>query len=418
MESLKKQLIIWSAVLLAAVVATFLLPRLKLLQDAGYVLIGWGRWEIELTAVTLILIFIVGFVLFYAAIRLFGLLLRLPTLLRERKSQAEADAAFQKLLHGLRQAAEGNWEDAERVLVEGAALSGQALVHYLTAARAAHQRGALKQRDEYLRKAREVEPDAEVAVKLTEAELHVANEDFDKAVKSLQRLEKIAPGNAQVLRLMHQVYTRLGKWDALARLLPRLRKSKALLEAEVRLLELEAYSTLLREAAKSRDPKALEEAWQKVPEALRKEADLQAIYFAAMIEAGAGETVEPELRRTLTRHWDDTLVVLYGALELADAAAQLAHAEAWLKRHGDDPVLLRVLGKLALRAGDLDKAEDYLTRSLECKPMAETYRLLGDLFMQRGESDKAAECYRRGLMLATRAVIEEVEAHPEGGTAP
>lgn len=415
MEALKKQLIIWSAVLLSAVVVAFLLPRLKLLQNAGYVLIGWGRWEIELTAVTLILIFIVGFVLFYAAIRLTALLIRLPVLLRQRREQAQADAAFQKLLHGLKEAAEGNWEQAEKILIEGAALSGQALVHYLTAARAAHQRGALRQRDEYLKKAREIEPDAEVAVKLTEAELHVANEDFDQALKSLQRLEKIAPANAQALRLMHQVYTRLGKWDALTKLLPRLRKNQALLEAEVRLMEMEAYSALLRKAAKMHDPKALEEAWQKIPDPLRKEADLQAIYFAAMIEAGAGEAVEPELRRTLTRHWNETLLVLYGALELPDAAAQLAHAETWLKRHGDDPILLRVLGKLALRAGELDKAEDYLTRSLEKQPTAETYRLLGDLFLQRGESDKAAECYRRGLMLASKAVIEEVEAHPEGG---
>jgi len=414
MQALKKQLILWSSVLLVAVVAAFLLPRLKLLQDTGYVLIGWGRWEVELTAVTLLLIFIVGFVLFYAAVRLTGLLIRLPVAMHQRREQARGDAAFRSLLQGLREAAEGNWSRAEQMLIENAALSGQSLVHYLTAARVAHQRGAWQARDEYLRKAQEEAPDAELAVKLTEAELHLASEDFDKALESLERLEKIAPTNAQVLKLLHQAYTRLEDWDALARLLPRLHQNKVLLEAEVRLLELETYSAMLREAAKNQDTKALEEVWRRVPEELRQEADLQAIYFAAMIEAGAGETIEPELRRTISRNWREPLVVLYGALELPDAATQLAHAEEWLRRHSGDAILLQVLGKLALRAGDTAKAEDYLSRSLEKQPTVEAYRLLGDLLGQRGDLKGAANCYRRGLMLASSAVIEEVESHPEG----
>ncbi len=415
MQALRKQLILWSAVLLLAVVAAFLLPRLKLLEDAGYVLIGWGQWEIELTAVALVLIFVIGFVLFYAAIRLVGLLIRLPVVMRQRREQARSEAAFQSLIQGLRQASEGNWEQAERQLIEHAAVSAHSLVHYLTAARAAHRRGATKARDEYLRKAIEEAPDAELAAKLTAAELHLESGDFNRALESLKRLEKIAPANAQVLKLLHQVYVQLGEWEALTRLIPRLKKNKVLMEADLRLLELETYSNRLREAAKSRDAKAIRELWQQIPENLRREIDLQEIYFAAMIEAGAGDEIEPELRRILNRNWRDTLAVLYGAIEMEDPAVQLKHAEEWTRRHGNNAVLLRVLGKLALRAGDEEKAEDYLRRSLECKPTVEAYRLLGDLLQRKGSAEEAADCYRRGLMLASEGVIEEVEAHPEGG---
>jgi len=414
MQALRRQLIIWSAVLLLAVAAAFLLPRLKLLRDAGYVLIGWGQWEIELTAVTLVLIFVIGFILFYAAIRLVGLLLRLPVVMRQRREQARSEAALRSLIQGLRQASEGNWEQAEKQLIEHAAVSGHSLVHYLTAARAAHRRGAAKARDEYLRRAVEEAPDAELAAKLTAAELHLESGDFDRALEALKRLDKIAPANAQVLKLLHQVYTRLGDWEALAKLLPRLRKNKVLMEADLRLLELETYSNRLREAAKGRDAKALRELWERIPENLRQETELQEIYFAAMIEAGAGGEIEAELRRILNRHWHDTLVVLYGAIELEDAAAQLRHAEEWLRRHGNDPVALRVLGKLALRVGDEAKAEDYLRRSLEAGPTVEAYRLLGDLLQRKGAVDEAADCYRRGLMLASEGVIEEVKRHPEG----
>ncbi len=414
MSVIKKQLILWSVVLILAVVAALLLPRLELAQHAGYVLIGWGRWEIELTVVTLVLVIVIGFVLFYAAARLIGLLLRLPLQLRSKKEAAKAEAAYRSLIQGLKEAAEGNWEKAEKVLIENAALSGASLVHYLTAARAAHQRGALKERDQYLKKAREEAPESELAVKLTEAELHLANEDFDKALQSLKRLDKIAPANAQVLRLLHQVYMRLGEWESLGKLLPRLHKSKVLLEAEVRLLELETYSAMLRDKAGEKDAKALQELWNGLPGHVRKLPELEAVYFASMIEVGGGELIEQVLRDSLNDRWDEALVVLYGTIELADAQAQLRHAERWLGRHATDAILLRVLGKIALRAGEREKAADYLRRSLEIQPTVEAYRLLGDLRLQQDDTESACECYRRGLMLASKAVIEEIESHPEG----
>ncbi len=414
MSTIKKQLILWSVVLILAVVAALLLPRLELARQAGYVLIGWGQWEIELTVVTLILIFVIGFILFYAAARLISLLLRLPVQLRNKKEAAKAEAAYRSLIQGLKESAEGNWEKAEKVLIEHAALSGASLVHYLTAARAAHQRGALRERDEYLKKAREEAPESELAVKLTEAELHLANEDFDKALQSLKRLDRIAPANAQVLRLLHQVYMCLGEWDALGKMLPRLHKSKVLLEAEVRLLELETYSAMLRDKAREKDPKSLQALWNGLPGHIRKLPELQAVYFASMIEVGGGEQVEQVLRDTLNDRWDEPLLVLYGTIELADVQAQLRHAERWLGRHPTDAILLRVLGKIALRAGEREKAGDYLRRSLEIQPTVEAYRLLGDLMLQQGDTEGACECYRRGLMLASKAVIEEIEAHPEG----
>jgi len=413
-SAVKKQLILWSVVLVLAAIAAVLLPRLALLRSAGYVLIGWGQWEIELTVVALILAFVIGFILFYAAIRLVTLLFRLPIQMRGKKEAARAEAAFQSLLQGLKESAEGNWEKAERVLIENAALSHSSLVHYLVAARAAHHRGALRERDEYLKKAHEDSPDSELAVKLTEAELHLANEDFNQALQSLKRLEKLAPTNAQVLRLLHNVYSRLEDWEALSKLLPRLHKNKVLLEAEVKLLELETYSAMLREKAKEKDPKQLQELWNGFPEHIRQITELQAIYFATMIEAGAGELIEQPLRQALTEHWQEPLLVLYGAVEPADAEAQLRHAESWLGRHPDDPILLRILGKIAARAGEQEKAEEYLRRSLQQQPTVEAYRVLGDLLVQKGDTEGACECYRRGLMLASKAVIEEIEAHPEG----
>ncbi|GAB6067973.1 heme biosynthesis protein HemY [Methylothermus subterraneus] len=408
MQAWKKQLILWSAILVLAAIAAVFLPRLELLRS-GYVLIGLGRWEIELTFLTLVLIVLVGFVLFYATFRLIGLLWSLTSPRRQRQSET----AFRQLVEGLRQAAEGNWEQAERVLIQSAGLSDQALVHYLTAARIAQRRGAKAMRDRYLQQAYEAAPDAELAVKLTEAELHLEDEKFDQALETLLRLEKIAPGNAWLLKLLHQAYAKLEDFHALHTLLPRLHEQKVLMEAEVRLLELETYSALLKQAAARKDAQALSSQWQQLPEHARRLPELQAIYFAGMIRCGQSAAIESPLREALAAHWQAPLLVLYGTLEL-DAAAQLREAQGWLEKHPNDPVLLSVLAKLAVRAGAPELAEDYLRRSLALQPSVEAYRLLGDLLQQKGDWQGASDCYRRGLMLASEAVIEEIEAHPEG----
>lgn len=414
MARLKKQIILWSAILLLAVVAAVLLPRLQLLENAGYVLIGWGRWELELTLVTLVLIFAVGFTLLYSAIRLVNLLVKLPAQRRQKKEIERMQASLQGLLQGLQQSAEGNWEQAEKVLIENAAVSGPSLVHYLTAAHAAHHRGALSERDTYLKKAYESAPEGELAVRLTEAEFHLSQQEFERALQCLTRLQKIAPNNARVLKLLHEVYIKLEDWQSLTKLLPRLHKNKVLLEAEVKLLELEAYSAMLKQKSAVKDIAGLQELWNSLPDHAKQDSGLQAIYYAAMIDNGAGVEVEPQLHQALEDQWQETLLVLYGCIETEDPVQHLQRAEAWLQRHPADPILLRVLGKLALRAGDTEKAQEYLSRSLEQHPTVECYRLLGDLFLEKGELDHACECYRRGLMLASKAVIEEVESHPEG----
>ncbi len=415
MKALKKQIIIWSVILLMAVIAAILLPRLKLLDDAGYVLIGWGQWELELTLVTLILIFVIGFILFYSAIQLVNLLLRLPVQRRQKRDIERMESSLRSLLEGLEQSAEGNWEQAEKTLIESAAVSGQSLVHYLTAAHAAHRRGATRQRDEYLKQAYEAAPDGEVAIRVTEAEFHLTNQEFERALQCLLQVRKIAPNNARALRLLHEVYSKLEDWESLRKLLPALHKNKVLMEAEVKLQELEAVSELIKQKSKVKDVAGLKELWESLPEHVKDAPGLQASYFAAMIDNGAGPEIEPQLRAALDKQWQETMVVLYGCIEMENAADQLSRAEAWLQKHPSDAVLLRVLGKLALRVGDTEKALDYLTRSLEQTPTVEAYRLLGDLFMKKGEMEHACECFRRGLMLASKAVIEEIEAHPEGG---
>lgn len=404
-------------VVIAVSIATgvgLLAHRVLTAGDAGYVIIGYDRWVLESSLLVMLLTLIVAFVLFYILVRIVLKAMSLPKTIRKRGGELRSKRSQEALIAGLIETAEGNWEKAERNLIRHAADSGAPLINYLTAARAAHARGAVEQRDEYLNLAREVAPESELAVELTRAELHLSNKQFEEALESLTHLNRIAPSHAAVLRLTHQAYAQMENWEGLRRLLPDLHRNKVLMEAEVKLLETETYSALLRQKSETRDVTALREIWATIPDHIRSSTGIQALYFAAMIEAGAGEEIEDELRRALGEEWDETLLVLYGCIELSDREKQLQHAESWLGPHPNDAVLFTVLGKLAIRNKLWTKAKDYLEKSLAVEPSVEAYQLLGDVLHRQNDFAAACHYYRSGLMFASREVVAQIEQNPSG----
>lgn len=158
----------------------------------------------------------------------------------------------QALIKGLVDSAEGNWESAEDILIKHASHSGAPLIHYLTAARAAQSRGAFDKRDEYLQFAAEHGNNSEIAVGLTQAELNLSGQQYTEALETLTRLHSINPMQASVLRLLHLTYQQLGDWQALRSLIPSLTTHKILMEAELKLVETEVFSNLLKQAAEQK----------------------------------------------------------------------------------------------------------------------------------------------------------------------
>jgi HemY protein len=401
--------------LIVAVGAAFLVhDQLVAQRDPGYVIIGIGQWSVETSLFVVGLSLIVAFVLFYILLRVFVHAVRLPKMLKRRGGELRSKRSQEALITGLLESAEGNWEKAEKHLIRHAADSGVPLINYLTAARAAQSRGAYDQRDEYLKLAHESMPEAEVAIGLTRAELQLSHQQFEEALESLTHLNRIAPSHATVLKMMHQAYAQAEDWEGLRRLIPVLHTNKVMMEAEIMLLETETFSALLKKKSETRDADVLRELWSHVPEHIRALAGIQQLYFAAMIEAGAGAEIEPMLRQALAKEWSETLLVLYGCIELSQADEQLGLAETWLTGHPQDAVLLRVLGKLALRAQRRDKAQEYLQASLSIEPSVEAYQLMGDLLLQQNDSVRACQYFRNGLLFASNEVVAHIEQNPSG----
>ncbi|MFA5018740.1 MAG: heme biosynthesis HemY N-terminal domain-containing protein, partial [Methylobacter sp.] len=339
-----------------------------------------------------------------------GWLLRLPGQIKNRGKSIKFNRSQEALIAGLVDSAEGNWEKAEKVLIKHASHSGAPLIHYLTAARAAQSRGAYDKRDEYLKKAADQAPGSDVAIGLTQAELHLSEKQFEQALQTLTRLQSIDPTHASVLKLLHQAYQQAGDWEGIRKLIPSLNNNKVLMEAEIKLLETEAFSKLLKQAAERGSADEIDLLWSEIPDYIRNMKGVSAIYFAAMIDAGAGAKVEGGLSRALSTTWDQTLVVLFGNVQSIDVARQLETAEQWLPMHPRDAVFLTVLGKLSMKCGDNQKATTYLTKSISIEPTVPAYQLFGDLLSAQGDKDRASECYKQGLELASSAIVSRIDS--------
>jgi len=409
-----KNIIYFLGSLCIAIIAAFLIHnRLTEYNDPGYVLIGLGHWSLETSVVVFAVAQVISFFILYIFFRLFGVLLRLPAKLKNKGKNIKFNRSQEALISGLVDSAEGNWEQAEKILIKHASNSGAPLLHYLTAARAAQSRGAIEKRDEYLRIATEKSGDTDLAVGLTQAELHLSSNQFDLALETLTRLQSIDSGHASVLKLLHLTYQKVGDWEGLRKLIPSLHQNKILMEAEVKLLESETFSCLLKQAAEKGNAFKIQELWQSIPEHIKSVQGISIIYFAAMIESNEGAKVEQDIVNAIIKNWDETLLVLYANVQTDDFHKQLQTAEQWLAIHSGSAVLLRILGKISIKCQQMEKAEQYLTKSIGIEPTVAAHQLLGDVLIKKGDTDKASDSYRKGLELASSEIVNRVEGISE-----
>ena len=396
-------------ILFFAIVAYFVNDRFSRLDNPGYVLMGVGHWSLETSLLFFLGAQAIGFLLLYFFFRFVGVLIKAPKKFAKNRQNIRFNRSQEALISGMVDSAEGNWEKAEKVLIKHASNSGAPLLHYLTAARAAQSRGAIDKRDEYLRKATEQSGETDIAVGLTQAELHLSSNQFDQALETLTKLQSIDASHATVLQLLHQTYQKLGDWEGMRKLIPSLNENKILLEAEVKLLESDTFSRLLKKAAKRKDPIDIQKLWSEIPEHIKSTQGILAIYFAAMIEAKAGAQIEEDVASSLTKKWDETVLVIFGNIESSDYSKQLQTAEQWMAVHSTNSILLRVLGKISIKCLQMEKAEQYLTKSVGIEPTVAGYQLLGDVLIAKGDTLKASENYKKGLELASLEVVSRVD---------
>lgn len=399
-------------VYLLAVVAIAVAAALgiAIAKHSGYVLIAYGgfRYQSGLwAALGALLVIVLGLLLVRYLI---GLVLTSTGVVNPWSRRNRSRRTRIAIEQGQLDLAEGRWASAQRHLQRAAEHERHPLLYYLGAARAANEQGRTEDSDQLLERALERQPQAELAVALTHAQLQMDRGDSDAALVTLQAMQERYPHNTQVLRLLQRLHRERGEWPALIRLMPELRKGKVLSTDELTTLEKRAWGENLSLASSRGEDRqaarqSLEQAWQQLTSAQRQEPQLVLAYAEQLRQLGAQGEAEEVLRTALKKQYESHLARLYGLVRGNDPARQLQTAEGWLKTHGDDPSLLLTLGRLSLQNRLWGKARDYLENSLRQQRNPETCAELARLLASLGDTERSNQLFQEGLGLLDERLL-------------
>ena len=371
--------------------------------DSGYVLISWGRYTLETSLWMYIGLTLILMLFLYTLLRVVLVLLGSDWRFNEWRAQRRNLRARRQTTKGLLSLAQGQWRRAERMLTLSADDADTPLINYLAAARAAYEQGKMDAADEWLKAARSSTKGADLAVGLTQAELLSSRGQKELALAVLLRLRQQHPKHDYLLKLLVKVYLDLQDWAALHELLPLVRRTTRIGSDSIQELEEKVNLQLLERAVRSHSSRPgqavaeLKRVYHDLPRQARYSLAIVKRYTELLLEQHEETLAEQELRNALKYVWHDDLIHLYGRLHGEDTGRQLLFAEQQLTERPNDPVLLLVLGKLALRLNDLDKAAEYLQTGLRIRNLPALHAEMAHLRLAEGNETLACEHFRLAL---------------------
>lgn len=391
MNSLTKIIVLSLFLLLATGLATLAL------KDNGQISMVWQGFIIETSLTFAVTVIAVGFISIYVLLRLLINLWQFPLYWRNRRQLKRYNKAESSMAKGLIALEYGDWQMAEKQLIKTAKQSESGLIHYLNAAKMAHNQGAIQRQNQYLNEARKRFPEDYVTIGLVESRLLLEN-DSQTAEVILAELHQQNPTNKAVLADYSQLLVKQQQWALLEMVLPKVKKQKALDKSAI----LEIEKTLMAgKVAKAENAEALQIIWQ----ALSAKQQLTPAILAEFVEQKVGWGQEKGLAnliaKSLAKQWDDRLVYQFGRLvggEEPSPVERLQWAQKWLTQQPNNAVLLLTLGRLACSAQLWGQAKNYFQQSLTLQPELETYHALAQCYEAEGLESQAALTYKEAIL--------------------
>jgi HemY protein len=290
------------------------------------------------------------------------------------RSRSHRKARHQTLA-GIVALAEGHWDQAEQLLSKAIDRAENPLINYLLAAKAAQEQQKYAERDNYLKQAADVAPEASLAVSVTQAELQYESQQLEQALATLTQLWENQQRHPYVLKLLAKCYFKLKDWSRLYPLLPQIKKTRIFDRTDFIQLERHCISQWLIVEARQGAEKLLQ-LWQNLTKEQQRQLELVIVYAQLLVELNAHAEAEAILRQALKRQYHRELIYWYGRAAGRDSKAQLHFAESFKNEGQADWQLYFTLGQLSYHNQLWGKARDYLLQSIKLSPSLESYQLL------------------------------------------
>lgn len=372
-------------------------------DDPGYVLISVSHWTLEMTLWVAGIALILVFVVMYVLLSLLTWMSSRPSSFAHWRAKRRALASQKQTRQGLIEFSEGHWSRAKNYLIKALPDADTPLLNYLTAARAAQEMGDNQLRDKFLREAQQCMPEAKIAVELTQAQLQLANRQWEQALATLRHLQDIAPHHPYVLKLLVDLYQEVKDWSLLIALLPDLKRHQVVVGAAYEALQHHAYLQALMDLVKQGQSDPIDGFYHALPKHLAQDPAFVAVYCQYLLQHQQDAQVETRLRQCLRVALNDQLLDLYGSV--AAGTARMDFVESLLKKNVHSAALYLCLGRLSQKHQFWGKAKTYFEASLQLAETPIVYAELGDLLEQLNDHEAAFAMYRQGLRLyCARAV--------------
>lgn len=306
--------------------------------------------------------------------------------------------ARKQTIKGMLAFVEGRWVQSEKSMITAAKNSDTKLINYLIAAQAAQHQNAQDRRDGYLRLAHKAEPEAKVAIGLTQAQLQIDNSQFEQALATLNNLKLKQANHPYILKLLCTTHQKLQDQQSIIELLPALKKQNVFSPEKLLTIEAESVKGILHYEAKKGELEALKDAWVSLPSNSRKTKENILFYAQLLIDFEQMDDAEKLVKPLVKKNPDMDVISLYGKIRSSAGNKQFTFLENWLNNNTQAPNSIYLsLGKIAFELELWGKARFYLERSLRVQPSAESYFMMAKTLQQLEDDDHAAECYKQGL---------------------
>ena len=392
MKVLRTVLILLVAVALGVLGAQWLSHQNS--YDLGNVVVSVGGNDYRAAMPQAVLILVIALLVLWLLWTLISLPFRVWGKYRRKKGRA-------RLIEGLRAADHGQWQRAERLLVnasEDEEVSGIALA---SAVRVADARGDVASATALAQQLAERDPTAHA---LLQGERHLAQQRPVDAINALDSADA-QPLPARGLLLRTHALAQIGRADEAYGQLGALRQQAVLAPEAYSALEATLAEQTLLQAG---DANALAERWEALPKALRTYPAVVGAYAQRAAVLHWDDAAVHSLEQALDTQWDESLVRLYGVLPLEKYDSRRASAQRWLTQHPDSPGLLLTLARLSRHQQQWSQAEEFLHRALANGAGADAWEELGHGFAAAGDLLSAQHCYANALRAARGEPVLEI----------
>ena len=356
-------------------------------RDPGYVLIAYQDYRFQTSLWIMVALVLVTGVVLYYLLWLIRLVLISQSSLWEWSVERKAKRAHDLTNKGMALLASGEYARAEKYLLSGADQHNQPGTYYLAAAKAAEAQQHSEQRETLLRKAVEADGELSDAVSISAAEMAGERGDWQRCLDSLQNVK----ANGLVLRLQKRALCELKDWQALADLLPVLRR------AELVPIAFEKTLVLHRLTAKNLDDDGRVNLFKKLSDNIRTESEIVICFVQSIVDE---RTAEVNLRRAIKKDWQPQYIQAYASLGSLTLTTRIKHAESWLKKHDDADVNF-ALATMYEKAGDRAKARTACKKSIDQTPSQRSVTMMADFLANEGDYATSNDYLKQAMILAS-----------------